>query len=209
MNPSHLQSSPKITPWMIIHQFFPIQPLSPVDQALSINEWCVITPIANIKYQPYTNPSNFITELQSSQNGVTSNNGARLDPNHHPSPSPHCADPSGKVLGLHRRNDGLRQGLCVLHLNQGLGVAVELLGVGVIPGPPPRASDLDFSWENMWKLWKIMENRVKNRIWDRHDMGEMKIQAAKQLSKLGSLGNLKREICSSLGLNEEHLGMGG
>ena len=38
-------------------------------------------------------------------------------------------------------------------------------------------------------------------------MGEMKIQAAKQLLKLG-LGNLKREICSSLGLNEEHLGMG-
>lgn len=72
MNPSHLQSSPKITPWMIIHQFFPIQPLSSVDQALSINEWCVITPTANIKYQPYTNPSNFITELQSSQNAVTS-----------------------------------------------------------------------------------------------------------------------------------------
>jgi len=95
-----------------------------------------------------------------------SNNGARLDPNHHPQPpSPHWADPSDKVLGLHRRNDGLRQGLCVLHLHQGLGVAVELLGVGVIPGPRRGPVTWIFLGKTCGnKYGKIMENMVKNRI---------------------------------------------
>ena len=105
MNPSHLQSSPKITPWLIIHQFFPIQPLSPVDQALSINEWCVITPTANIKfistlYQPLK-LHHRASEFPSSQKRLTeSNNGARLSAMARLDPQPPSQPPSPPTVQI-------------------------------------------------------------------------------------------------------------